>query len=80
MKGDIRNCHRSVNLSYHGMKVVDSVLEKMLCIIVTVDEMQFGFMPDRGTIDAVLILRRLQEEHHAKGKELHVICGCVESL
>ena len=41
-----------------------------LCGVVTVNEMQFGFMPERGTIDAVFILRRLQEEYHAKGKTL----------
>ena len=31
----------------------------------SVDEIQFGFMPEKGTIDAVSILRRMQEEHHA---------------
>ena len=30
----------------------------------TVNEMQFGFMPERGTIGAVFILRRMQEENH----------------
>ena len=35
--------------------------EKSLQIIFTVDEMQFGFMHERGTIEAVSILRRLQE-------------------
>ena len=34
--------------------------------------MQFGFMPERGTIDAVFIWRRLQEEYHAKGEMLYV--------
>ena len=34
----------------------------------SVDEMQFDFMPERGTIDAVFILRKLQEEYCAKGK------------
>ena len=29
--------------------------------------MQFGFMPERGTIDAVFILRRMQEEYHVNG-------------
>ena len=48
------------------MKVVERMLEERLCIIVSVDEMQFGFMPERGTIDAVFILRRMQEEYHAK--------------
>ena len=48
------------------MKVVERLLDKRLCRIVNVDKMQFGFMPERGTIDAVFILRRLQEEYHAK--------------
>ena len=43
----------------------------MLCRIVSVDEMQFGFTSERGTIDAVFILRRMQEEYHAKGKKWH---------
>ena len=33
--------------------------------IVTVNEMQFSFMPVTGTINAVFILR-MQEEHDAK--------------
>ena len=67
-KGDIRSCscYGAVKLLEHGMKVVERVLVKRLRRIVSVDEMQFGFMPERGTINAVLILRRLQEEHHAK--------------
>ena len=31
-------------------------------------QMQFGFMPERGTIDAVFIFKKPQEECHAKGK------------
>ena len=29
-------------------------------------------MPEKGTIDAVFILRRMQEEYHAKGKKLYI--------
>ena len=38
-KGDIRNgsCSRAVKLLEHGMKVVERVLEKRLCRIVSVD-------------------------------------------
>ena len=48
-KGDIRNCscHRAVKLLEHGMKVVERVLLKRLHRIVSVDKMQFGFMPER---------------------------------
>ena len=68
--GDTRNCssHRTVRLQEDGMKVEKIVLEKRLCRIVTVDEIQYGYMPERGTLDAVFILRRLQEEYHAKGE------------
>ena len=48
--------------------MVERVLEKRLHKIVTVDEMQFGFIPERGTIDAVFILRRMQVVYYAKGK------------
>ena len=48
------------------------MLEKRFCRTVTVSEMQFSFMLERGTIDAVLILRRLKEEYHAKGKKLYM--------
>ena len=78
-EGDIRNCscYGAVKLLEHGMKVVERVIEKRLYRIVTVDEIQFGFMPERGTIDAVFILRRLQEEYHSKGRKL---CMCFVDL
>ena len=82
-KCDIRNCscYRAVWLLQHGMKVVERVLEKRLRRIVTVDEMQFGFTPERGTIHAVFILRRLQEEHNAKGrKKNYIFCGPRDSF
>ena len=67
-KGDIRNCscYQAVEYLEHGMKAVKMVLEKRLHRIVAVDEMQFGYMPERGTTDTVIILRRLQEEYDAK--------------
>ena len=40
----------------HGTKVVEMVFEKRLRRIASVDEMQFGFMPERGIIDVVFIL------------------------
>ena len=34
--------------------------------------MQFGIIPEKGTIAAVFILRRLQEQYHDKGKKLYM--------
>ena len=55
-------------------------VEKKLCLIVPVDERQFGLMPERRTIDAVFIMSRMQEEYHAKGKTLYVFCGPRENF
>ena len=81
-KGDIGkcSCHRVVWLLQHGMKVVVRVLEKRLCRILTVDEMQFGFMPERGIIDAVFILRTLQEDYYAKGNKLYMCLVDLERV
>ena len=54
------------------MKIAEKVLEKRFFKIVTIDEMQFGSMPGKGTIDAVFILRRIQEENLAKQKKLYM--------
>ena len=37
---------------------------------VDIDKMQFGFMPGRGTIDAIFIARQLQEKYLEKKKRL----------
>ena len=73
-KDDTRNCscYRFVKFLEHGMNMVERVPEKRLNRIVTLDEMHFGLMPERGTIDAVFILRRKQEEYHTKGKKLYM--------
>ena len=62
------NCgmHRGVKLLEHAMKIVEKVLRKRLGTIVVIDDMKFGFMPGKGTIDAVFISRRIQEEYLAK--------------
>ena len=73
--GGIRNssCYRAVKFLEHGMDVVERVLGKRICIIVSIDEMQFGFMPEGGTIDTVFILRRMQEKYHDERKS----CICI---
>ena len=62
------------------MKVVERVFEMRLCKIMTVDEIQFGFTPERGIIDAMFNLRKLQEEYCAKGKKLYMFYEPRESF
>ena len=70
-KDDIMNCgmHRGVKLLEHAMTFVEKVLKKRLRTIVTIDDMKFGFMPCKGRIDTVFMLRRIQEEQYAKQKK-----------
>ena len=63
-KGDAMSCggYRRVKFLEHAMKIVEKVLERRMRRMAKVDKMQFGFMPGKGTIDAVFISRSLQEE------------------
>ena len=53
------------------MKGIERVIEKIIRERISMDDMQFGFMPGRGTTDAIFILRQLQEKHLAKTKKLY---------
>ena len=73
-KGDAMNCmaYRGVKLLVRACSEDSRKGERRLLRMVKVDEMQFGFMTGKGTIDAVLILRRLQEEYLDKEKKLDI--------
>ena len=73
-KGDVMDCgaYRGVKLLEHAMKIVERVLEKRIRELVKVDDMQFGFMPGKGTTDALFILRRMQEEFREREKKLYM--------
>ena len=58
--------YRGVKLLEHAMKIVERVLENRIRGLVTIDDMQFGFMSGKGTTDALFILRRLQEEFRGR--------------
>ena len=73
-KGDVMDCgaYRGVKLLERAMKIVKRVLEKRTRELVKVDDMQFGFMPGKGTTDALFILRRMQEEFRGREKKLYM--------
>ena len=53
------------------MKVVERVVERLVRERVHIDDMQFGFMPGRGTTDAIFLVRQLQEKYLGKKKNLY---------
>ena len=54
-KGNPLECgnYRGIKLLEHGMKILEKIIEGRLRKTVEIDPMQFGFMPGRGTIDAI---------------------------
>ena len=48
------------------------MLEKRIRELENIDSMQFGFMPGRGTADALFVVRRIQEKYRDKKKKLYM--------
>ena len=53
------------------MKIIERVLDSAIRSQFDTYSMQFGFMPGRGTTDAIFILHQLQEKHLGKHKPLY---------
>ena len=73
-KGDVMSCgsYRGVKLLEHSTKIVERVLERRIQTQINLNEMQFGFMPGKGTVGAIFIVRRMQEEYQKKDKKLYM--------
>ena len=54
------------------------VLEKRIRTLVNLNEMQFGFMPEKGTVDAIFIVRKIQKEYQNKDKKLYMCFADME--
>ena len=47
-----------------AIKVTERIVDSLIRQVVTFDKSQFGFVPDRGTTDAIFVIRQLQEKYH----------------
>ena len=63
--------YRAIKLLKQPMNILERVLEKKIRCQVSIDNVQFGFMPGKGTTDAIFIMRQVQEKHQAKNKKLY---------
>ena len=63
-KGDAlnRGNYRGLKLTEHVMKVMERIVDELIRELINIDEMQFVFVPGRGTTDATFIIRQLQEK------------------
>ena len=55
-------------------------MERRLRRKVNIDNIQFGFMPGKGTVDAIFIVRQLQERFLEKKKDLFYVFVDLEKV
>ena len=47
-------------------------MDSLIRQLVSVDDSQFGFVPGRGTTDAIFVVRQLQVKYLAANKRLYI--------
>ncbi|XP_063584673.1 uncharacterized protein LOC134762233 [Penaeus indicus] len=55
----------------HGTKVLEMIIEKRPRRLIITDDTQSGFSQGKGTMDAVFIIKQLQEKHLEVDKDLY---------
>ena len=82
-KRDAQCCgnYRGIKLMSHTVKVWERIIVARLRDRVEISKQQYGFMPGKGTIDAMFALRMLMEKYKESQREFTLcICGPRESL
>ena len=75
IKGDAQCCgnYREIKLMGHTRKAWERIIEARLMDSVEISKQQYGFMPGKGTIDAMFALRMLMEKYREGQRELHCV-------
>ena len=70
-KGDPMECgsYRARKLLEHAMKMIERVFGRRIREKVKIDTTQLGFMPGKGTTDAIFTVRQMQEKFNMGVKE-----------
>ena len=73
-KGDAleRGNYRGLKLTEQVMKVLERIVDGLIRQVVSIDDSQFGFVPGRGTTDAIFVVRQLQEKYLAANRRLYM--------
>ena len=73
-KGDAldRGNYRGLKLTEQAMKILERIVDGLIRQVVSIDDSQFGFVPGRGTTDAIFVVRLLQEKYLAVNKRLYM--------
>ena len=73
-KGDAldRGNYRGLKLTEQVMKILERIVDGLKRQVVSIDNSQFVFVPGRGTTDAIIVVRQLQEKYLAMIKRLYM--------
>ena len=58
---------------YHTMDIWERIIDRRLSEETSIGDEQFGFMPGRGTTDAIFAARQVMEKYREMQKELHMM-------
>ena len=74
-KGDAQCCgnYTGIKLMSHTMKIWERIIETRLRDRVEISKQQYGFMPGKGTTDAMFALRMLMEKYREGQRELYCV-------
>ncbi|EYC37298.1 hypothetical protein Y032_0808g2454 [Ancylostoma ceylanicum] len=64
--------YKGIKLIAHTMKIYEHHVDLRLRDVVEIASDQFGFVPERSTIDAIFIARQVMEKYREKNKTYHV--------
>jgi hypothetical protein len=64
----------------HLIKLCERIIKHRLRGVTNVTENQFGFMPERSTMETVFLIRQLMERCREQKKDLHMIFIDLEKV
>ena len=81
-KGDAleRGNYHGLKLTEQVMKILERIVDGLIRQLVSIDDSQFGFVPGRGTTDAIFVVRQLQEKYLAANKRLYMAFVDLEKV
>ena len=62
----------------HTMTIWERIIDRRLREDTAIGDEQFGFMPGRGTTDAIFAVVKLMEKHREKQNGLHMVFMYLE--
>ena len=67
-----RGNYGGLKLTEQVMKILEGIVDSLIRQLVSTNDSQFGFVPGRGTTDAIFVVRQLQEKYLAANKRLYM--------